>query len=176
MRIQEQYIVPGLGAAILLSVLGFVASGASNLFLLAMVVLGLAAVGTDLLPRGAQVEIRLAIAVLGMLFLPPYFSHLLFWLALLAFGGIGALQLRHGDTLQMLPQHTVAWVKGLLGQPAAETGAGDGAAPAKGTQGLAGFSVLQGRLRVSVGGIGASLIGVFVVLSIFNHSLDRHLI
>ena len=188
MRIQEQYIVPGLGVVILMSVLGFVASGASILFLLAMVVLGLAAVGTYLLPHGAQVEVRVAIAVLGLLFLLLYFSHLAFWLVLLAFGAIGAFQFRHSGTLQMPPQHTVAWAKGLLGRPAAVEAAaaattpdaepdsgssGDAApaataAPASRTEPLPGLSMLQGKLRVNVGGIGASLIGAFIVLLVFT--------
>ena len=108
MRIQEEYIVPGLGVIILLAALASVASGASVLFFLALGILGLAAIGTYMIPHGAQVEVRVAITVLGLLLLFLYFSHLAFWLALLSLGAMGALQFRHSDSLQIPPQHTVA--------------------------------------------------------------------
>ena len=43
------------------------------------------------------------------------YSSLGFWLALLAFGTIGALHIRYRDTLQN-PTHTIAWVNTVLGQ------------------------------------------------------------
>ncbi|MDE2942121.1 MAG: hypothetical protein OXP10_07270 [Chloroflexota bacterium] len=169
MRIQEEYIVPGLGVVILLAALGSVASGASILYFLALGLLGLAAIGTYLLPHGAQVEVRVGIAVLGLLLLFIYFNHLAFWLALLSLGAMGALQFRHSDSLQIPPQHTVSWVKELLDQRAAAGAAGaqsDGAGQATGAAALQGLGALQGRLRVNVGGIGASVLGALALLCV----------
>ena len=84
----------------------------------------MAAVGTYFLPAAVQVEIRIAIAVLGLIILVFYFSSVSFWLALLAFGAMGASQIRHGATLSMPPQHTVAYVKTLLGKQTAAGTAG----------------------------------------------------
>ena len=116
MKIREEYIVPALGAIILLSVFGFAAGGASPVYPVLLGILGLAAVGTYFLPTGVQAEMRIAIAVLGLMILVIYFSSVSFWLALLAFGAIGASQIRHGAMLSMPPQHTVAYVKTLLGK------------------------------------------------------------
>ena len=189
MRINEEYIVPGLGAIILLSVFGFAAGGASPIYPVLLGILGLAAVGTYFLPAAVQVEIRIAIAVLGLIILVFYFSSVSFWLALLAFGAMGASQIRHGATLSMPPQHTVAYVKTLLGKQTAagtagvesESDGGDGsgetppktdasgetnaAAPAAALQGL---GALQRILRVNVGGIGATAMGALTLLSIFT--------
>ena len=143
-------------------------------------ILGLAAVGTYFLPAAVQVEIRIAIAVLGLMILVFYFSSVSFWLALLAFGAMGASQIRHGAALSMPPKHTVAYVKTLLdkrgaaGTAGAESDGGDGsgetaqtgaAAPAAALQGL---GALQRILRVNVGGIGATALGALILLSIFT--------
>ena len=189
MRIKEEYIVPGLGAIILLSVFGFAAGGASPIYPVLLGILGLAAVGTYFLPAAVQVELRIAIAVLGLMILVIYFSSVSFWLALLAFGAIGASQIRHGATLSMPPKHTVAYVKTLLDKRGAagtagvesESDGGDGsgetpsktdasgetnaAAPAAALQGL---GALQRILRVNVGGIGATALGALILLSIFT--------
>ena len=189
MRIKEEYIVPGLGAIILLSVFGFAAGGASPIYPVLLGILGLAAVGTSFLPAAVQVEIRIAIAVLGLMILVIYFSSVSFWLALLAFGAIGASQIRHGAALSMPPKHTVAYVKTLLDKRGAagtagvesESDGGDGsgetppktdasgetnaAAPAAALQGL---GALQRILRVNVGGIGATALGALILLSIFT--------
>ncbi len=180
MRIQEEYIVPGLGAIILLSVFGFAASGVSLIYPALLGILGLAAVGTYFLPPAVQVEIRIGIAALGLIILVFYFSYVAFWLSLLAFGAIGAFQIRHSATLNMPPQHTVAWVKTLLGQQGAagmagaESDGGDGdgetaqtGAAAGAVAVLQGLGVLQRILRVNVGGIGASVLGLFALLSLF---------
>ena len=113
MRIKEEYIVPALGAIVLLSVFGFATSGLSLIYPVLLGILGLAAVGTFFLPPAVQVEVRIAIAALGLIILIFYFSSVSFWLALLAFGAIGASQIRHGSVLTM-PPHTVAYVKALL--------------------------------------------------------------
>ena len=173
MRIQEEYIVPGLGVVILLSVFGFATSGASLIYLMALALLGLAAVGTYFLPHTTQVEVRVIVAVFGLLIMVFYFSNLAFWLALLAFGAMGALQIRHSDALQTFPQHTVAWAKGKLGREvamgmgAAEAGAGDEAGQTTEPAAISRLpSVLQGRLRANVGGIGASILGTVIMLCI----------
>ena len=206
MRIQEQYIVPALGGVILLAAISFLVSG-SPVFAFVLFLLGLAALGTYMLPHGVQVEVRTAIAVLGLVLLLFYFMDVAFWLALVAFAGIGALQIRHVDSLKMPPEHTIAWVKGRLGMasdadaaaaapdggdPAAGADAGDAAAgdaadspagdsvavaadrPAGGTSGAATGAaagaasvkvppVLRKILRLNVGGIGATILGLFVL-------------
>ncbi len=106
-RVQEKYLVPVLGAIILLSVFGFASSGVSLIYPVVLGILGLAAVGTYFLPAAVQVEARIAIAALGLIILIFYFSSVSFWLALLAFGAIGASQIRYASLLNM-PPHTVA--------------------------------------------------------------------
>ncbi len=157
MKIREEYIVPALGVIILLSVFGFATSGFSLIYPVLLGILGLAAVGTFFLPSAVQVEVRIAIAVLGLLILIFYFSSVPFWLALLAFGAIGASQVRHGSVLTM-PPHTVAYVKTLLEKQGAEgagsSGDGSGEAAqtgfASGATGAAapGFAV-QGRAMMT---------------------------
>ncbi len=186
MRIKEEYIVPALGAIALLSVFGFATSGLSLVYPVLLGILGLAAVGTFFLPPAVQVEVRIAIAALGLIILVFYFSSVSFWLALLAFGAIGASQIRHGSVLTM-PPHTVAYVKALLekqgasgAEVAGSEGDGDGSgatpqtsdasdatgatAPAAAVQGL---GLLRRMLRVNVGGIGGSVLGVFILFNLF---------
>ncbi len=170
MRIKEEYIVPALGAIILLSVFGFATSGLSLIYPVLLGMLGLAAVGTFFLPPAVQVEVRIAIAALGLLILVFYFSSVSFWLALLAFGAIGVSQIRHGSMLTM-PPHTVAYVKTLLEKQGAAAQTGDvsdatgATAPGSAVQSL---GPLQRMLRVSVGGIGGVALGAFILLSIFT--------
>ena len=120
MQEQERFIVPGLGVVIVLSI--FVI-GAPLAYQVLLVLLGVAAVGTYFLPHGVQVETRIAIAAIGLLIL-IFITSLGFWAALLSFAGIGALQLRHRDTLQN-PPHTVGWLNSVL----ARRGGAGGAAP-----------------------------------------------
>ena len=179
MQIQERFIVPGLGIVILLS--AFIL-GVPLVYKLLLGMLGLAAVGTFFLPPAVQVEVRIAIAALGLIILIFYFRSVSFWLALLAFGAIGASQIRHGSALTM-PPHTVAYVKALLEKQGASGAAGvaseGGAAPQTGDvsdatgatspgSALQGLGVLQRMLRVNVGGIGGSVLGAFILLSIFT--------
>ena len=107
------------------------------MYLLLLGLLGLAAVGTYYVPHAVQVETRIGIAALGLILLTFYFSSLGFWLALLAFGTIGALQIRYRDALQN-PPHTIAWLNTVLGRRGAagaaatkaDAGGGGSAAPA----------------------------------------------
>ena len=156
MALQERIIVPALGGVILLAVLTM---GAPVLYTVLLGLLGLAAVGTYFAPAAVQVETRVGIAVLGLLILIFYFSSLSFWLALLSFGAIGALQIRHRDTLQKNPA-TVAWLNAALARRES-----DGAKPA----GEAASTDLGGALqrRIHVAGIGAAVLGVAAVLSAF---------
>lgn len=163
MQVQERLIVPGLGVIILLS--SFML-GAPLIYLLLMGLLGLAAVGTYYVPHAVQVETRIGIAALGLIILIFYFSSLGFWLALLAFGTIGALQIRYRDALQNPPQ-TIAWLnmvlvrRGAAGAAATQTdagGGGGGAAPA-----FVLPAILQGK--VSIAGIAAAVLGIIVLLT-----------
>ena len=186
MRIKEEYVVPVLGAIVLLSLFGFGTSGVSLIYPVLLGMLGLAAVGTYFLPPAVQVEVRIAIAALGLIILIFYFSSVSFWLALLAFGAIGASQVRHGSVLTM-PPHTVAYVKALLEKQGASgaagvasEGGGDGSgatpqtsdasdapvavAPAAAVPGL---GPLQRMLRANVGGIGGSVLGAFILFNLF---------
>ena len=145
--------------------------------------------GTYFLPAGVQVELRIAIAVLGLIILVIFFSSVSFWLVLLAFGAMGASQIRHAAALSMPPKHTVAYVKTLLDkrgeagtagvESASDGGDGSGEAfPKTDASGetnaaapvaaLKGLGALQRVLRVNAGGIGAAALGAFILLSIFT--------
>ena len=172
MRIEERYVVPGLGVIILLSL---VALNVSLIYLVVLGILGMAAIGTYFLPHAVQIETRIVISALGLLILFIYFSSLGFWLALLAFGAIGAFQFRHSQTVRTFPQHTIAWLKETLGQQGAATTtgsdadseAGETAQPAAGLGAMQGrLGVLQSALQLNVGSIVASVMGLFAVLSI----------
>ena len=155
MALQERIIVPGLGAVILLAVFTM---GAPVLYTLLLGLLGLAAIGTYFAPSAVQVETRAGIAVLGLVVLIFYFSSLSFWLALLSFGAIGALQIRHRDELQKKPA-TVAWLNAAL----ARRGEGEGQ-PA-GDAASTGGGALQGRVHIA--GIVAAVMGIAVLSSVF---------
>ena len=156
MALQERIIVPALGGVILLAVLTM---GAPILYTVLLGLLGLAAIGTWFAPAAVQVETRVGIAVLGLLILFFYLGSLSFWLALLSFGAIGALQIRHRDALQKNPA-TVAWLNAALARRES-----DGAKPA----GEAASADLGGALqrRIHVAGIGAAVMGIAALLSVF---------
>ena len=178
MRIQERLIVPGLGVVILLS--AFVL-GVPLVYRLLLGVLGLAAVGTYFAPHAVQVETRMAIAALGLIIL-LIVSSTAFWLTLLAFGAIAALQFPHRHELQRNPA-TFAWLHTAWkaaearrfgrarggGDAGGETGvvagagdSGSGQAPATLDPGP-----LPAFVRMNVAGIGSSVLGALVVVSIF---------
>ncbi len=158
MGMQERFIVPGLGVIVLLSLIALGARNVSLIYLLVMGVLGIAAIGTYFLPHAIQIETRIAIAALGLLTMFTYFSSTGFWLALLAFGAIGALQIRYRDELQT-PLHTVAWLNEALARRGA---GGEGTAQADDGDGGGGTTLpislpaaLQSKVRIDVVGIGA---------------------
>ena len=193
MRIQEEYIAPALGVVILLALLGL---HASPIVMVILGILGVVAVGTFLLPPLVQVELRVAIAAVGLLVLVFFLGSLAFWLVLLAFGAMGALQVRHSDSLQLPPRHTVEWFKAVLDRSgeartaAAATAAGEEAggeegeaagetaqaasAPAQAAA-APGLAAVQGGLSAAAGTIGtsparltASVLSALVVLCIFT--------
>ena len=112
MRELKEFIIPALGVVVLLSIFILGASHYSLAYLIILGLLGLAAVGTYFVPPAVQVELRIAIASLGLLVLIFMFSSLGFWLALIGFGAIGALQIRHRGILST-QLHTVEWLKSL---------------------------------------------------------------
>ena len=112
MREPKEFIIPALGVVVLLSIFILGTSHYSLAYLIILGLLGLAAVGTYFVPPAVQVELRIAIAGLGLLVLIFMFSSLGFWLALIGFGAIGALQIRHRGILST-QLHTVEWLKSL---------------------------------------------------------------
>ncbi len=169
MREPEQFVIPALGVLVLLSVFILGTGFYSLAYPVILGVLGLAAIGTFFLPPAVQVELRIAISGLGLLTLIFMFSSLGFWLALIGFGAIGALQIRHRGVLQK-SLHTVEWLKTLqLGQGGAgtvtfqaETGEATAAAqPVVSAQ----SGASRGGGMVNIGGIGAMVLGIIVLLS-----------
>lgn len=178
MQVQERLIVPGLGIVILLS--AFIL-GVPLVYKLLLGLLGLAAAGTYFAPPLVQVETRIAIAALGLLIL-LIGSSVAFWLTLLSFGAIAALQFQYRHTLQRNPA-TIAWLSTVLktvqarrsrraeggGEAGDEarpsTAAGDGErgqAPA-----LPAVGALPGFVRVNPAGIGSTVLGVLAVVGVF---------
>ena len=169
MREPEQFVVPALGVFVVLSAFILGTGFLSLAYPIVLGGLGLAAVGTYFLPPAVQVELRIAIAGLGLLTLIFMFSSLGFWLALIGFGAIGALQIRHRGVLQK-SLHTVEWLKTLqLGQGRARTGMGPaetgGATTAAQPVASQPVGVSEGGGRVNVGSIGAMVLGIIVLAS-----------
>lgn len=177
MQIQERLIVPGLGVVILLS--AFIL-GVPLVYKLLLGLLGLAATGTYFVPHPVQVETRIAIAALGLIIL-LIISSTAFWLTLLSFGAIAALQIPHRHTLQR-SSATIAWLNTVLerragGPPVGEAAGGDagedeGTVAAAGDgesrpQAPSGIGTLPGFVRMNVPGIGGLVVGVLVLLSVF---------
>ena len=173
MQIQERLIVPGLGVVVILS--SFIL-GVPSVYKVLLGLLGLAAAGTYFAPRAVQVETRIAIAALGLIIL-LLITSTAFWLVLLSFGAIAALQIPHRHTLKRSPA-TIAWLKGLRrgrsGAPAGdEVGEEAGASTASGDGGSAqttessGVSSLPSFVRMNVAGVGSLIFGVLIVVSVF---------
>ena len=190
MQIQERLIVPALGVVILLS--SFIL-GVPLVYQLLLGLLGLAAAGTYAAPPRVQVETRIAIAAAGLIIL-LIVSSTAFWLTLLSFGAIAALQVPQRHTLQRQPA-TIAWLASVLeaarerGSGRADAGAapapadaaaeeapaapadGGGESAATGTpsrpQAPPGIDALPAFVRVSVAGVGGLVAGVAVVVSVF---------
>ena len=177
MQIEERLIVPGCGVIILLS--AFVL-GVPVPYKLLLGLLGLAAAGTYFAPYAVQVETRIAIAVLGLIIL-LIISSTAFWLTLLSFGAIAALQIPHRHTLQR-SSATITWLNTVLERhsaaragAAAAGGAGEeagaAAAAGEGESGQArapsGVGVLPAFVRADVAGIGSTICGVLALVSVF---------
>ena len=180
MQIQERLVVPGLGIVILLS--AFIL-GVPLVYQLLLGLLGLAAAGTYFAPPQVQVETRIAIAAAGLIIL-LIVSSTAFWLMLLSFGAIAALQFPHRHTLQR-QSATVTWLSTVLeaaqarragraDRAAAATDADEGAEPAAADgdgesrpQAPPGVDALPPFVRVNVAGIAGLVVGVLVVVSIF---------
>lgn len=170
MRETDRFVAPALGVAVIIAVFVLGTTGFYSIGYVAILfVLGLGAIGTYFLPKQVQVETRAAIAVLGLIVLIFMFSSLGFWLALLAFGTMGALQFRHLGTFQM-PPHSYTWFNDVLAQRRAAgttadaTGAGDGsvapAEPAEIAPTRAPGSGIMGKA-----GIGATALGIVILLT-----------
>lgn len=174
----QRLIVPALGVVIVLCTFML---GVPLVFRVLLVLLGVAAVGTHFLPDAVQVETRIAIAALGLVIL-LIVSSTAFWLAVLSFAGIAALQIPHRGTLQR-SLATVAWLETTLeavrarrsGRDAAAVG--DGEEPAAATTdrdevpspraGQLGIESLPGFVRVNVAGVAGTVCGVVALISVF---------
>ncbi len=177
MQSKEFLIVPALGVVILLATFLL---GVPLVYKLLLGLLGLATAGTYFAPHAVQVETRIAIAAAGLIILLIVTSTA-FWLTLLSFGGIAALQFQHRHTLQRNPA-TIAWLKTVLeatqsrragraasgGDAEEETGvaaaAGDGDSR---PQAPSWVGALPGFVRLNVAGVGSLIAGVLVLISIF---------
>ena len=182
MRENDKLIVPALGVAVIIAVFVLGAGSYSIGHVAILFVLGLAAVGTYFAPEQVQVEARTAIAALGLIVLIFMFSSLGFWLALLSFGAIGALQIRHRGILRMPPTHTLEWLRTLQEQrggggaeaAAVSTDGGDEApAPAQPAAATWATGIMG---KAGIGGVGASALGVIIlctaVMPWFSVSID----
>ncbi len=177
MQIQERLIVPGLGVVILLS--AFIL-GVPLVYKLLLGLLGLAAAGTYYAPQQVQVETRTAIAALGLIIL-LIVSSTAFWLTLLSFGAIAALQFQHRHMLQRNPA-TIAWLSTVLkdvqARRSGRTGGGgetqeaETATPAgddeNRLQAASPAATVPGFVRLNVAGIGSSLLGLVVLMSVLT--------
>ena len=178
MHIDERIIVPGLGVVIVLSAFLL---GVPLIYQLLLGLLGLAAAASYFAPHAVQVETRMAIAALGLIIL-LIVSSTAFWLTLLSFGAIAALQFPHRHTLQRNPA-TIAWLSTVLTAARARRsgradGGGDGdedeaeGEPQQETAGAGpraplGVGTLPASVRVSVAGIGGLIAGVLVLVGLF---------
>ncbi len=170
MQIQERLIVPGLGVVILLS--AFIL-GVPLVYKLLLMLLGLGAAGTWFVPHAVQVETRIVIAALGLIIL-LIITSTAFWLTLMAFGAIAALQFPHRHTLQRSPA-TIEWVNALLQRRSMAArnpaGSGEGVAAGAGEAADGGSAPIADDLptfvRGTPAGIGSSVLGALVLLSTF---------
>ena len=178
MQEYERFIAPGLGIVIILAT--FIL-GVPLVYRVLLGLLGLAAAGTYFAPRRVQVETRIAVAALGLIIL-LIVSSTAFWLALLSFAAIGALQFPNRHQLQRNPA-TITWLRALLkraqarrtrhvddgGDASEEAGvaaaAGDGESGAPSTAGIS--AALPGFVRMNLAGVGGVVVGALVLGSVF---------
>ena len=165
MRLPEQHIVPGLGVIVLLAVFVLASTGYFAVgYLVVLGILGAAAIGTYFMPPEVQVEVRIALAVLGLLALFVMSRSFGFWLALLAFLAIGAIQIPHRGTLSR-SLHTVAWLNALrAGQGVGATDTGDGGSEGAGEANTRMSPGIGASGRV-IGRFAMPVMGVIVLLS-----------
>ena len=177
MQTLERLIVPVLGVMITLAA---VTLGAPPVYKLLLGILGLVAAGTYFAPQAVQVETRVFIAATGLIILLMVTSTA-FWLALLAFGAIAALQFPHRHALQRNPA-TIAWLSAVLKAAqarrfgrvegdgdadeggGAETAAGDGESRSREPSWA---QALPGFVRLNVAGIGSLVAGLVILTSAF---------
>ena len=160
MQIQERLIVPGLGIVILLSAFML---GVPLVYKLVLGLLGLAAAGTYLAPNRVQVETRVAIAALGLIILLIVTSTA-FWLTLLSFGAIAALQFPHRHKLQRNPA-TIEWL-GTVWRDIQARRSGRVVEKVDG-EGETTSPTLPGFIRVNAAGIGGLVAGLLVLAAVF---------
>ena len=176
MKAKEHLIVPTLGVVVILTT--FIL-GVPIVYKVLIGLLGLAAVGTYFAPRAVQIETRIAIAGAGLVIL-LLVSSTAFWLALLSFGAIAALQIQHLGTLQR-NLATVTWLDGLVkaakarraGQtPGGEGGdagtVGEGAASQGGQVVASWHDSVPGFVRLNVSGVGGAILGALALFAIFQ--------
>ena len=165
MRVPEQFITPALGVMVIVSA---VFLGANSYFSLIYPILlgllGLAAVGTYIVPPSVQVELRIVIAVVGILALVVMFNSLGFWLAFIGFGLIGALQIQHRGVLQR-PLHTIEWLRTFRREPRTTVTATEAVGAAGATEVTKASMNRRSLPNINIGGIGASVLGAIVLLS-----------
>ena len=175
MKEPEQFIVPCLGALALISIVLLGTAFHSLAYLILLGLLGVGAIGTYFMPAAVQAEVRILIAALGLLVLIFMFSSLGFWLALLSFGTMGALQIRHRGILRMPPTHTLEWLRTLQAQrgegggkaalSATDTG-DEAAAPAQPAESAPTETSGSGIVgKAGIGGLGASALGIVILLT-----------
>ena len=178
MQFNERLIAPGLGVVIVLS--AFIL-GVPVVYKVLVGFLGLVAVGTYFVPYKVQVETRIVIAGLGLIILLIVTSTA-FWLTLLSFGGIAALQFQHRGALGRNPA-TIVWLTGVLqrvqarrsgrtevgGEADEETGLSSEGGDGKATSDVGALAgTLSGLLRVNAAGVGGVVVGAIVLGSVFT--------
>ena len=167
MQIQERFIVPGLGLVIFVSIFLL---GVPLAYKVLLGLIGLGAFATYFAPRAVQVEIRIAIAALGLIIL--LINSPAFWLALMSLGAIAALQVPLRHTLQRSPA-TIEWLNTVLQRlkrrsgEAADSGVGEEAGASQAGPTLLGGVTLPGFVRMNAAGIGGLVAGVLVLASVF---------
>ena len=168
MLIQQRFIVPGLGAVILLSAFLL---GVPLVYEVLLAVLGLAAAATYFAPSRVQLETRIVIAALGLIILLITGS-IAFLLTLLSFGAIAALQFPHRHTLRR-SSATIAWLNVLLkrrrGPHAADEDKSEVGLPSREAPAMWAlkFDQLPGFVRLNVAGVGSAISGVVTAVSVF---------
>ena len=165
MQDHQQFIVPALG---LVNLLAAVVLGVGLVYQVLLGLLGIAAIGTYFAPQAVQVESRMVIAAVGLLIL-LLITSIAFWVTLMAFGAIAALQWPNRNALQRSPATlewlTTVWAKrkrapsGPPGAPASDAAPSPEPPPAS--------AALPGFVRGNVAGMGGMIVGVLLLVATF---------